>query len=251
MALPDPAYQNSAGRLLAILTAMPNGVSYLDAVPKLFGTVGKTTEENQQACLVGLLEIHKLYVECRQDLLDPNINEQLRKVILAGLTGLHQTIYPITLNNGLRAPTEAEKSLLEVAATTISQEVGLREDDIAKIRKSVTDLRTLVEDAEISPTIRKVLLDLIRMSEDAISRFNIHGARGLRKAFKGMLAEATEIYGLASGEGEREGLKKSNAWAAILNTLKTFDEVSSRMLKYKPMLEYVSQLLLGGPRSGN
>jgi len=66
-----------------------------------------------------------------------------------------------------------------------------------------------------------------------------------------MLAEATEIYGLASGEGEREGLKKSNAWAAILNTLKTFDEVSSRMLKYKPMLEYVSQLLLGGPRSGN
>lgn len=249
MALPEPTYQNSAGRLLAILNASPGGQSYLDLIPKLFGTTGTSPEANQQACLAGLMEIHKLHLEFRQDMLDAKISEQQRKVLLSGLASLQQSIYPIQLNGGFRAATEAEKALLEVAATILSQETGLQTDDIEKIRESVTSLRTLVEDAKISPTIRKVLLDLIRISENAISRFNIHGARGLRKAFKEMLAEAAEVYGLASGEGEREVLKKSGAWAAILNNLKAFDEVGSRLLKYKPLLENISQLLLGGPHS--
>ena len=252
MALPEPAYQNSAGRLLAILNASPAGQSYLDFIPKLFdGIPGKTLEENQQACLSGLMEIHKLYLEFRQDMFDAEISEQQRKVVLSGLASLQQSIYPVQLNSGYRAPTEAEKSLLEVAATIIPQEAELQRDDIEKIRESVTALRALVEDAKIPPTIRKVLLDLIRISENAISRYNIHGARGLRKAFKEMLAEAAMSYGLASGEGEREVLKKSGAWAAMVRTLKAFDETASRLLKYKPLLESASQLLLGGPGFGN
>lgn len=251
MALPEPAYQNSAGRLLAILKSLQNGVSYLDLIPRLFGTTGQTAEENQQACIVGLLEIHKLYVEFLQDMHDANINDQQRNVLLSGLASIRQSIYPIALNAGFRVPTDAEKSLLEVAATVISTEAKLQEDDLKKIRESIADLRILVEGAEIPPSIRQVLLDLIRISENAISRYNIHGARGLRKAFKEMLAEAAMSYGLASGEGEREVLKNSGAWAAILKTLKTFDEIASRLLKYKPLLENVSQLLLGGPRSGN
>lgn len=39
--------------------------------------------------------------------------------------------------------------------------------------------------------------------------------------------------------------------AAMVKTLKAFEEIASRLLKYKPLLENVSQLLLGGPRSGN
>ena len=249
MALPEPAYQNSAGRLLAILKELPNGQSILDIVPKLFGTTGKTSEENQQACLVGLMDIHGLYIEFRQDMLDAEINEQQRKVLLSGLESIQQSIYPIQLNAGFRAPTEAEKSLLEVAATIISQEPSLQKDDIVTIRESIVSLRALVEGAETSSGIRKVLLDLIRLSEDAISRFNIHGARGLRKAFKAMLAEAAEAYGMASGDVEREELKRSGAWVVIMNHLKTFDAVASKLLKYKPLLEKVSQLLLGGPPS--
>ena len=237
--------------MLAILNASPTGQSYLDFIPKLFGTTGAGSEANTQACLIGLVELQKLHLEFLQDMQDTNISGQQRKVILAGLVNLHQTICPIQLNNGYRAPTDAEKSLLEVAATMIPLEAELEKEDIEKIRESVTDLRTLVEGAEISTSIRKVLLDLIRISENAISRYNIHGARGLQKAFKEMLAEAAMSYGLASGEGEREVLKKSGAWAAIVKTLKTFDEIGSRLLKYKPLLENVSQFLLGGPRHGN
>ena len=250
MVTPESAYQNSAGRLLAILNTLPNGQPYLDVIPKMFGTTGTTQEEVLQACLTGLMEIHKLYLAFRQDMFDADISEQQRKVILSGLVNLQQSIYPTSMGAGFRRPTDAEKSLLEVAATIIPQEAKLQKDDIEKIRESITSLRLLVEDAEISPTIRKVLLELIRISEDAISRFNIHGARGLRKAFKEMLGEAAEIYGL-TGEGEREALKKSGAWASIVKNLKVFDEVGARLLKYKPMLENASRLLLGGPGPGN
>ncbi len=247
MALPEPIYQNSAGRLLAILNALPGGQIILDVIPALFEVTSTTQQDKQQACLAGLMEIHKLYLEFRQDMLDAHIPDQQRTVLLSGLTSLQLSIYPIQLNAGFRSPTDAEKSLLEVCATIISQEPPLLDDDINAIRTSIKSLRELVDGAQISPTLRKVLLELIRISEDAISRFNIHGARGLKKAFKAMLAEAAEAYGLASGEGDREELKKSRTWTAIFSHLNVIDGVASRLLKYKPLLEKASQLLLGGP----
>ena len=87
-------------------------------------------------------------------------------------------------------------------------------------------------------------MDLIRISENALSRFNIHGARGFKKAFKIMLGEAMDLYGVVSGEGERIALKDSGVLDAILKHLKTFDEIGSRLLKYKPMVEHVSQVLI-------
>lgn len=247
MALPEPAYQNSAGRLLAILTSLPNNAAYIEAIPNLFGKDSKKPQEKQQACLAGLLDLHNLYVEFQQDMQDVQIPEQQRAVLLKGLAGLSQVFYPIQMNTAFRSPTDAEKSLLEVCATILSQEPVLQKDDIKAIRDSIVALRALVEDANISPTIRKVLLDLIRMSEDAISRFSIHGARGLRKAYKAMLAEALDTCASVSTVGEREELTKSNAWAAIVKHLKIIDTVASRLLKYTPVIEFAARLMLGGP----
>lgn len=248
MAVPEPKYRNSAGRLLAILSALPANQSLIESIPALFGTISKIQQEKQQASMVGMMEIHKLYLEFVEDMNDAQINEQQRGVILSGLGGLRDSIYPLQLNAIFRPPSDAEKSLLEVAATIIPQEAPIAQDDLDAIRDSIASLRTLVEDGSISPTLRKVLLDLIRLSEDAISRFNIRGARGLKKAFKAMLAEVAEAYASRPPDDQQEEAKKPGAWGTIVKHLKTVDKVASRLLHYKPLFEAASRLLLGGPQ---
>lgn len=249
MAIPEPEFRNSAGRLLALLAAIPDGQALTDALPPLIGINTKNPHEKLQGALVFLLEMHKVYLEFRQDMIDADINEQQRDTMLAGLSSLEQSLYPTQLNGVVRKPTEAEISLLKVCATFIAQEGPLTEDDIQCIRDSIAELRARVEDGKISPTLRKALLELIRLSEDAISRFNIHGARGLKRAFKAMLADAAELYGMTEPNKDRDDLKKSTAWAAIIKHLKSVDAVASKLLKYRPLLESTSKLLLGGPDS--
>src|SRR6266516_2178939 len=138
MPIPEPVYQNSAGRLLAVLNAMTNGNAYVAEVPKIFGTEPTSEDQRQQVCLAGLMEIHKLYLEFYEDMLEAQITEPQRKVLLSGLGSLRQSIYPIQLNAGYRAPTDAEKSLLEVCATILAQDSTLEKDDIAAIRESIS-----------------------------------------------------------------------------------------------------------------
>lgn len=245
MSIPAPEHQNSAGRLLSILIAIPEGKQLLETLPPLFGFEATNMQQKQQAALVALMELHKIYIEFRQDMIDANISEKQRNVMLGGLETLVQTIYPVNLQGGTRKITAAEVSLLRVCATFISEDEAVTKDDIAKIRDSIDELRDEVEDSDISPSLRKILLEIIRLSEDAISRYNIHGARGLRKAFKMMLADAAELYGMTDQNADRQSLIKTPAWTAIINHLKIYDDIASRLLKYKPLLTYVSQILIG------
>lgn len=243
----QPDFQNSAGRLLALLASMPSGRALLEVLPPLVGVTSKNSHERQQAALRFLMELHKVYLEFCDDMLNARISDQQREMMLNGLESLRETLYPFDLNGGLRPPTEAEISLLKVCATFIDQESPITEDDIECIRRSITELRPQVDDSTISPTLRKALLELIRLSEDAIARFTIHGARGLRRAFKEMLADAAELYGMADSATERSELTSSTTWAVIVKHLRTFDAVASKLLNYQKILEGASQLLIGGP----
>ncbi|MEP3478452.1 MAG: hypothetical protein ABJZ55_04335 [Fuerstiella sp.] len=247
MALPNPKYPNSAGRLLSLLSNIPAGQQLLEVIPRLFDAKPTTPQSKQQACLAGMMEMHRLYLEFRQDMMDADISEEQRDVLLNGLTSIQDSIYPTQLTGGFRAPTDAEKSLLEVCATILPVDGQIKGDDIDAIRESISSLRTIIESGDISPTLRKALLELVRLSEDAISRFSIRGARGLKKAFKEMLGEAAELYGLSRGDDAAEELQSSPAWATIVNHLRLVDSVASRLLKYKPLIENATQLLLGGP----
>jgi len=244
MALPEPEFRNSAGRLMALLKAVPEGKALTEVLPPLIDVNTKNAQEKQQAALTFLMEMHKGYLEFRQDMLDAEINDLQRDTMLTGIASIEESLYPVQLNGAMRKPTEAELSLLKVCATFIAQESPITKDDIETIRKSVGDLRHIVETGNISTTLRKAILELIRLTEDAISRFNIHGARGLKRAFKSMLADAAELYGMADPNKDAEELKKSGVWAVIVGHLRTVDAVASRLLKYKPLLEGASQLLL-------
>ena len=244
MSLNEPEYENSAGRLLALLTSIPNGRSLLDEVPKLLEVKPSSEQHKQQMALRYLMDMHHLYLEFQQDMIDAEINEQQRGVLLAGLSGVQSSLYPVQLNAGYRAINDAEISLLKVCATFIDQEGRISDDDVTLIRDSIDQLRKQVEEGNISNTLRKALLELIRLSEDAISRHKIYGARGLKKTFKLMLADAAELYGVTGNQDHQEELIKSNTWKLIVKHLKLLDSVASKLLKYKPLLSGASKFLL-------
>ena len=150
-----PEHQNSAGRLLAILKAIPDGKRLIDVIPELQGVKTNASHEKQQIVLVFLMEVHEVYLEFLQDMLNAKIKDTQRDALLSGLQSLQETLYPIQLNNPLRKPTEAEISLLQVCATFIDEESPITDDDIEAIRKSISELRGLVESGTISPTLKK------------------------------------------------------------------------------------------------
>lgn len=244
MPLPQPQYENSAGRLLAILTAIPREQSYLNAIPKFFELPSGTQAEQIQSCIAALDQIRQLYDEFCADVLHYQTNPQQGQVLLGGLSELPQTFSPMQLNSQLRAPTVAERSLIEVAATIIPVDGALPDDDIASIRTSIAELRGVVEYSDISPSLRAVLLDLIRMSEDAIAHFNIRGAKGLKRAWMTMLGETVAFY--ATQPRDSSGSDTTSTWTKIKKHLQLLDTVASKLMRYKPLFEAAKVFFLPG-----
>ncbi|WP_454061958.1 hypothetical protein [Candidatus Nitrospira salsa] len=194
--------------------------------------------------MTALVEIQRLHQQFIEDLNStPALNNDQREVLLNGLTSIVQIFYVPAVNQPVRGITDAERALLKVCATSLPSEEELTPNDIEAIRLSIRELQEQVEKAEVSLTLKKILLELIRLSEDAIARYNIHGARGLKKAFKRMLAEVTELYYL--DKKEQENIKNSSTWKKVLKHLHKFDVITARLMKYQPMIEKVFQVLLG------
>ncbi len=114
MAVQEPEFRNSAGRLLALLASVPKGKALTEVLPPLIGVSPKNEQEKQQAALIFLMDMHKVYLEFRQDMLDANIKEQQRDTMLAGLGSLEQSLYPIQLNGN-----EKDRHFLDAPASML------------------------------------------------------------------------------------------------------------------------------------
>lgn len=184
-----------------------------------------------------------MYHQFKEDFETAKLNDDQRNFINNCLLKIDEIIYTPAANAAVRAMTDGEKAGLEFCATSFEKEDKLAENDIEAIRLGIQELQRQVEGADVSPTLKKILMELIRLSEDAIARFNIHGARGLKKAFKGMVAELSEIYCIDSKE--REDIISSPTWKKIQTHILRFDVIAGRLMKYKPMIEKGLPLLLG------
>jgi hypothetical protein len=244
MKLQKPLKRNSAGRLLWLFSSYPQGHPLVNFLPELMtGNPGKTQAEKYQICYDSLVEIHELYRQFQQDMENASISDEQRKTILSNLQNLEELVYPGALTNNIRPLGETEKSVLQIAATFIEEEDELEKEDIDEIRESIAALRSLVEGSDVSPTLRKTLLELIRLADDAISRFNIHGARGLKRAFKAMLVEAMDLH---SSENAKE-LENSGIWQKIRDLILKMGRVADRILKHRDLIEKAKEWLLTGP----
>lgn len=228
---------NSASRLIKILNTLRNNCNYIDNFKIFYKADPKLTPAALHIlCYEGLSEIQLLYSQFKDDMHNSSMDQDQIETLLSGVKSIEDCIYPNQLGSKFRGLTETEDSLLSVCAAFLQDEGKLTKDDITSIRESIVSLRKLIEDSNISPTLRKVLLELVRLTEDAISRFNIHGAKGLKRALKSMLGEVAELY---PNDIENESWKNT-----ILGHLKLIDGIASRVLTYKPMIENTAQILI-------
>lgn len=248
MPIPEPKYPNSAGRLLAVLTLVdPRTTVAANLAPLLLNETINDPNDIKEVSRQGIRavsELHLLYSQFLQDMAEVDIGDEQRSVLLNGLGSLGERIYPLQVNVNSGAISPAEKSLLEVCATVLPKEGTPDPSDIESIRESILELQQLVESSDLPNELRIVILECLRLSQDSITRFNIHGVRGLHAAFKGMLAEVAALHFSISDE-EKQRIQKTEAWEVLTRHLKNFDAVASKLLKYKPLLEGISSLFLG------
>ena len=244
----EPTYRNSAGRFLNLLRSMNKSGKYLDIIPGAFCSQDEATtngkEAKNQLCLIGLSKLDEVYQTFIKDMQKSEIGEEQRSVLLKGLENLKTIIYPMQLNSGMRAASEAEFSLLEVCATILPQEGEIQQNDIEDIKQSINDLREVIEKSETPDVLKKLLMEYIRLSHDSISRYSIYGVKGLKDAIKSMLAESAEMQ-WSLNEEEKEKVRSSEAWQAAVKHLRLLDQIGSKILEYQPMLQAGTQLLLG------
>ncbi|MCG8525146.1 MAG: hypothetical protein MI748_02115 [Opitutales bacterium] len=249
----NPRYNNSAGRLLELLSEINESKGdYLHLIPNILKVSStdnnKSATEPQRLTYSGIVHLHRLYYQFLDDMRSADMNEQQRSVLLNGLKDIQLIVFPAQFNTSPRRITEAEKSLLEVCATVLPIEEDLTKDYINEIRESIGSLRELIENSNTPKELKSLLLEFIRLSNDSIDRFNIYGAKGLKSSIKSMLAEVAELQ-LSLEEKQIEKIKKSGAWDRIINHLRIIDGVASKILKYKPLLESASKLFLGNDGS--
>lgn len=256
---------NSAIRLLSLLNSIPkiysykfpassndpnaptplgHGVLKIQPLQEAFGFVLPENPTAEPKVVHQFYHDLKLvYLEFCQDMDELTISSDQKNSLLHELAGIEEVIYPRSLEEP-RQPTQSELNSLNICSTFIKRESEITKDELESIRKAIVALRTLIEKSDVSSALKKALLDLIRHFENAISSYKIHGAKGLRRTLKSMVADLKEIY---DNDGFKEELKGSVFLNDLLSLFRITDTIASKYLEYKPYIDGAFRILLGAP----
>ena len=237
-----PEFNNSAGRLLSLLRLLQSNEPYIDAIVKLYGQPKKSPNEVKGRTYIAFMSIvGKTFDEFIVDVeTSPKIPDGTRAVIKEGLGELIGCAFPAANHAAPRALQEAEVALLRMAGSMLDVEDVLNESDAETIRASMEELRQELENSDLKKSARTALLELVRLSRNAIDYYTIHGARGFKDAFKKMLSELMEVYLDEGGD-----VTKTIWWGKAVNHAKIIDVVAAKILQYKPLLKNAAQIFIG------
>ena len=241
---PTPEFNNSAGRLLVLLQALQSRNTYFDIVSTFYGANAQASNDfKAKAYLSFMALVGAAFDEFIHDVeTSPKIPDGTRPVIKDGLANLVGRAYPIQPNSAPPPMPEAEIALLRMAGSMLEIEAEMDQSDADCIRESIDSLRKALEDSDLSKNARTALLEMVRLSRNALDHYTIHGARGFKDAFKKMLADLMAVY---LEEGKE--VSKEPWWKTAIAHVKIVDSVAGRLLKYKPLLENVGILFLVSP----
>lgn len=231
----QPKYQNSAGRLLAALESYSEANS-----PKNWSYVypGGSFKNG----FLNIAELHLLLEQFLTDLDESTLSEDQKTEIRDGVQDLHKIIEPTNIASNSLKIASAQKAVLSLSGTMLMRDGDLDNDDLKDIEKAISDIRDLVLNADISPTLKKALMELIRLSRDAIDRYNVNGAKGLKKAYCTMVGEAMLLFNEHKSEAGREVLKKSGVAEKVMHLLAGFDKVLLKVGEHREALQWITEI---------
>lgn len=237
----------SAGRLLKVVKALKHG-------NPIYVTVGNalaypalnthTTPERYQLGNMALREIQVMFEDFVNEIQERYPVEKQKVHILDGMEPLRLCIYPGNLEATYEHLGPGVISYLQMAASGLPEEEAVAADDFKSLREALVNLHELAK--SVKPALRKVLLELIRLAEDAISKFEIRGSVGLNRALKQMWGELAEVWRVGT-ESDAEEIQQREAFSAVREFIFKFDAVYAKAVKYVPLLEHVVPLLVNAP----
>ena len=234
-------YNNSAGRLIALLRMFQPTTSYYDNVASFYEGSKNDVDFVSNAYLQFMYLLKNTYDDFVKNLTAAeNISGETKGIVFRKLANLNNIIFPTDPTKATRTLSESEVSVLQMVASLMDTEKDITEDDIQSIRNSIENLQETIDKSDLSKSAREALLELVRLTRNALEQYNIYGARGFKKAFKKMLAELMEVC-------FKEGKEVQNQpwWNDAVKHLKVVDKVASKLLEYKPLLESVTTLFIG------
>ena len=239
-----PEYRNSAGRLLRLLEMLQSKRNYYETIISFYtrdNSNKNNTEYKVEVYLDFMRMLSSSYNKFIDDVrLSSAIPDDTKTVILNGLSNLVQIVFPENTNRAPRPLQNAEIAVLRMAGHQLPQEGELENSDKARISESIEKLQITIDQSELPRSVRIALLEISRLSRNALEQYNIHGAKGFKIAFKRMLAELMEIY-LEQGPKDVEN---RSWWKQAIDHVKTIDAVAGSLLKYRPLLETVGPFFI-------
>ena len=239
--LPPLENANAAGRLHRVLKPLVGqaGQRQLDQVASFFGVPPRPGKFEQ--ALSDLWKQYELLAEDVAELQQSRprdyatykskmqfIQESLHSIFLVGKTAVNVNV------------NDAAVASLEFMASGLPIEGDVPESDLDQLREALEALRSQVEQAtDISPTLRKWLLELTRAMKDGLERFAIRGARGLSNELSVVIGE------LARRHENRQELKTHKGlFDQLKNVVELFDKVTAVAERCAPALEHFGPMVL-------
>ena len=244
LVVPEASYNNSAGRMLALLQGLRTDVNYYCCASMMFeGGLGSSGEIQARLYLRFMTMLRDVHDElCRDVEASPGIPEQIRPKLAVSLGGLRSIVFPIDpARNVPRGLTDAEFQALEFAGALLVDEGQVQQGDIDEVLQLVDALMAELDSADIDQSVRESLMELARHARFAVDHYRIYGAKGFREAFKRMMGE---LY--VACHNKDSGPKDKGWREKVLMLLGKVDQLATRLEKYSSLLEAGRQLLLPG-----
>jgi hypothetical protein len=229
-----PEFNNSAGRLLALLRDFAPGQNYFENISRMHGGgEGLTKAEKARLYVKFMAMLGDAYEECLSAIRSsPKMNDPTRDLYIVGLNSLGARIFTDAPGSNWIGISESEFTNLRLASATLDQELSLGEDDLDSIADSLESLLKQLRDSSIGDEARKSLMDLIRHASFAVDYYRIFGVEGFGSAFKKMIGDYVYALQRKDGAPGDEGL-----WNGFKNLLSRFDSIYAKALKYRPLFE--------------
>ena len=240
-----PPRNNSAGRLIGLLSLIQRGDGYaklLMGFYELKGPKGKppTNRQYLMAFVDFTAKLQNVYAQFVNDVESPNSPiASLRPLIGDGLGALHLTIFPQGWTENIRVPTSAEIAILRHAAELLPDDGDPKQSDVDELRGHIEFLRSLAESADIHPLVKNALLEVARLASNALSEYLIYGPDSFHSAFKRMLGELMEAW-LRRGYSETV---QQPWWSQVVRTVMMVDGIASTLGRYAGLAVNSSRLL--------
>jgi hypothetical protein len=238
-----PQYNNAAGRLLSLLLGFTADQNYFDNITKMYD-VGPyvSQDEKVQLYIAFIAMLGDCYGECMQAIQNSSqIPDEASELFLSGLASLKYKIFTNAPGANWPGLAETEHAYLNMAGSLLEKEQALEDEELDGILGLIDKLMSQLNSANIGEEARKSLADLIRHARFAVDYYRIYGVEGFRTALKKMIGDYFEAISKDDNAARDGGVTKEFG-----HLLARFDQIYSRVIKYKPLLEAGARFFLPG-----